>query len=111
MVDDTGAMPAGLTQLADTFVSDPNVHYTPGQTVRAQVVAVDASRGRISLNLRPAATAVPDGSLLASLFSDLETANALRCAGSGASACWCPKASCMRCLGVVVNRSMAVCLG
>lgn len=71
---------AGLTQLADTFVSSPAAHFSTGQTVRALLVDVDSDKGRVALNLRPSATATPDAGLLASLFCDLELADALRCA-------------------------------
>ncbi|KAK9804637.1 hypothetical protein WJX73_002075 [Symbiochloris irregularis] len=69
---------AGLTQLADIFVSDPHSHYTRGQSVRAQIASTDPATGRMGLNLRPSATASADAGLLASYFRDLETAEALR---------------------------------
>lgn len=65
---------AGLSQLADSFVADPRQLFTEGQSVRAQVVTVDASHGRFSVTLRPSLTASTDGSYLASMF---------RCCGSG----------------------------
>jgi len=59
---------AGLSQLADSFVADPRQLFTEGQSVRAQVVTVDAAHSRFSVTLRPSLTASTDGSYLASLF-------------------------------------------
>ncbi len=59
---------AGLSQLADTFVSDPHLLFSEGQSVRAQVVTVDAAKQRFSVTLRPSLTASTDASYLASLY-------------------------------------------
>lgn len=59
---------AGLPQLADTFVSDPKRHFREGQSVRAQVVQVDAARQRFSVTLKMSLTSSPDASYLYSLF-------------------------------------------
>lgn len=76
-------MHAGLTQLADIFVSDPASHFTRGQSIRAHITSTDAATGRMSLNLRPSVTtaaSAEDGSLfLGSYFADLEAAESLRC--------------------------------
>lgn len=63
--------------MADTFVSDARKHFSVGQTVRAQIVQVDATRGRFNVTLKSALTASADGALLASLFADLEVCPSL----------------------------------
>ena len=68
---------AGLAQLADTFVSDAQRHFSVGQSVRAQVVQVDAARGKFSVTLKSALTMSSDASLLGALFEDLEKAEEL----------------------------------
>eukprot|EP00873_Tetraselmis_striata_P024001 jgi/Tetstr1/444265/TSEL_032157.t1 len=68
---------AGLSQLADTFVSDPQQHFQPGQSVRAQVVQIDVAHGKFGVTLKPSLTASKDSRLLASLFADYEAADAL----------------------------------
>ncbi|GAX80532.1 hypothetical protein CEUSTIGMA_g7970.t1 [Chlamydomonas eustigma] len=70
---------AGLSQLADTFVTDPKMQYAEGQSVRAQVVQVDAERKRFSLTLKPSLTCSTDDALyLSSLFADLELVHHLK---------------------------------
>ncbi|KAG1654779.1 hypothetical protein FOA52_007439 [Chlamydomonas sp. UWO 241] len=72
---------AGLSQLGDTLVSDPKRVYSEGQSVRAQVVTVDAEKSRFSLTLKPTLTNGSGGSAgayLSSLLADLETAAALK---------------------------------
>lgn len=73
----TDAARAGLSQLADTFVSDPQQHFQPGQSVRAQVVQIDVAHGKFGVTLKPSLTASKDSRLLASLFADYEAADAL----------------------------------
>eukprot|EP00873_Tetraselmis_striata_P003989 jgi/Tetstr1/424253/TSEL_014822.t1 len=51
---------AGLSQLADTFVSDPQQHFQPGQSVRAQVVQIDVAHGKFGVTLKPSLTASKD---------------------------------------------------
>jgi len=69
---------AGLSQLADSFVADPRQLFTEGQSVRTQVVTVDAAHKRFSVTLRPSLTSGSDAGYLASMFSDLELAERLR---------------------------------
>lgn len=59
---------AGLSQLSDTFVSDPRQLFTEGQSVRAQVVTTNAAHTRFSVTLRPSLTASTDASYLESMF-------------------------------------------
>ena len=42
----------GLSQLADTFVSEPGRHFSEGQSVRAAVTQLDTGRQRFALSLR-----------------------------------------------------------
>ena len=59
---------AGLAQLSDTFVSDPHLFFTEGQSVRAAVVAVEPGKDRFSVALKQSLCGSRDASLLASLF-------------------------------------------
>jgi predicted RNA-binding protein with RPS1 domain len=59
---------AGLSQLADTLVSDPHRIFRVGQSVRAQVVTLDLERSRFNLTLKPSLTASTDASYAAALF-------------------------------------------
>ena len=74
---------AGLAQLCDTFVSDPHAHFAPGQSVRAQVVGVDAARERFALTLKQSQAGGADSAQLAALFTDLELAARLGGGGGG----------------------------
>lgn len=59
---------AGLAALCDTFVSDPHLQFREGQSVRAQVVSVDAKKQRFSLTLKQSLCGGQDAAFLASLF-------------------------------------------
>ena len=52
---------AGLAQLSDTFVSDPRLHFSEGQSVRAHVAQVDTIRQRFSLTLKQSLCAGDSG--------------------------------------------------
>ena len=70
--------PAGLNQLADSFVSSPRAHYTVGQSVCAMVQGIDSERQRLALSLKPSLTSRRDGAYSISLFADLEAAERIR---------------------------------
>ena len=74
---------AGLPQLADSLVSDPQQHFVVNQSVRALVASVDLERGRFALILKHSMTGAADGLYAESLFESQETAENLRC-----SSCW-----------------------
>lgn len=65
-----GALTArvGLVQLSDGHVSDPAAVYSPGQTVRAKVVGVDAASGHVSAELKQSTCASAHAEYLASYF-------------------------------------------
>ena len=69
---------AGLAQLADSLVSDPQRHFAQNQSVRASVVSVDTDRGRFALSLKHSATGSSDGLYAESLFASLEAAERIR---------------------------------
>ena len=69
---------AGLPQLADCLVSNPQRHFALNQSVRASVVSVDASRERFSLSLKHSVTGAADGQHAESLFASLEAAERVR---------------------------------
>ena len=71
-------MHAGLAQLADSLVSDPQRHFALNQSVRASVVSVDAERGRFSLALKHSVTGAADGLYAESLFASLEATERIR---------------------------------
>ena len=71
-------MLAGLAQLADGLVSDPQRHFALNQSVHASVVSVDADRGRFSLSLKHSVTGAADGLYAESLFASLEAAERIR---------------------------------
>jgi len=66
---------AGLAQLSDSFVADPNLLYHVGMSVRALITDIDAKDEKISLSLKPSLCGCPGGSLLKCLFEDSELAN------------------------------------
>ena len=70
---------AGLPQLADNLVSDPQQHFVLNQSVRALVASVDLERGRFALVLKHSMTGAADGLYAESLFESQETAEMLRC--------------------------------
>lgn len=72
---------AGLSQLADTFVTDPRALFAPGQSVRAQVVTLDADKQRFAVTLRPSLTASSDAAYVTGLYADLESAAAMKGGG------------------------------
>eukprot|EP00884_Botryococcus_braunii_P015433 jgi/Botrbrau1/2573/Bobra.145_1s0001.1 len=49
----------GLAQLADQFISSPEVHFRVGQTVRCQVVQLYPAQQRCSLSLKHSLTSKP----------------------------------------------------
>ena len=59
---------AGLAQLADTFVSDPALHFSEGQSVRAAVATVDAARERFTATLKQSLCGADDAAYLRSLL-------------------------------------------
>lgn len=65
-----GALTArvGLIQLSDGHVSDPAAVYSPGQTIRAKVVGVDAASGHVSAELKQSTCASAHAEYLASYF-------------------------------------------
>ena len=69
---------AGLAQLADSPVADPQQHFTVNQSVRASIVSVDTERGRFSLALKHSLTGPSDGLYVESLFASLEAAERIR---------------------------------
>jgi rRNA biogenesis protein RRP5 len=70
---------AGLANLADVFVALPSRLFSPGQTVFARVVQVDAAKRRFALSLRPSLTGGSRGAeLLAALLADLDAAATLQ---------------------------------
>eukprot|EP00887_Chlorella_sp_A99_P001742 scaffold19.g1742.t1 len=75
---------AGLAQLSDTFVSDPHLHFSEGQSVRAQVAQVDHACQRFSLTLKQSlcgpSAAADAGEYLCYLFADLAAAEQLAAA-------------------------------
>ena len=70
---------AGLPQLADNLISDPQQHFVVNQSVRALVASVDLERGRFALVLKHSMTGAADGLYAESLFESQETAEMLRC--------------------------------
>ncbi|KAL6772122.1 hypothetical protein ACKKBG_A29005 [Auxenochlorella protothecoides x Auxenochlorella symbiontica] len=72
-----GALTArvGLVQISDGHVSDPAAVYSPGQTVRAKVVGVDAASGHVSAELKQSTCASAHAEYLASYFKDIEMAS------------------------------------
>ena len=70
---------AGLPQLADNPISEPQQHFVLNQSVRALVASVDLERGRFALVLKHSMTGAADGLYAESLFESQETAEKLRC--------------------------------
>ena len=73
------SLEAGLPQLADSLISDPQQHFVLNQSVRALVASVDLERGRFALVLKHSMTGAADGLYAESLFASQETAEKLRC--------------------------------
>ncbi|KAL6748175.1 hypothetical protein V8C86DRAFT_1190558 [Haematococcus lacustris] len=73
---------AGLSQLADSFTSDPRRLFSAGQSVRARVASVDTDKSRFSLTLRPSLLGQADASYLAALLQDMELASSLKAAAA-----------------------------
>lgn len=72
----TGLAP--LSQIGDAFVSNPQELFAIGQTVRAQVLSVDAEASKAVLSLRPPAGLSEEGApFLTSLLKDLRDVDSL----------------------------------
>lgn len=71
-------MTAGLAQLSDQFVSDPQQRFSEGQSVRTAVATIDAAKQRFSVSLKRSLTGSYEAEYLRSLFADLEAAEHIR---------------------------------
>jgi ribosomal protein S1 len=60
---------ATVSQLSDSFVSDPAGLFTQGQSVRARVVEINENLGRFTLTTKQSQCFSPDATYLKSFFA------------------------------------------
>jgi rRNA biogenesis protein RRP5 len=68
----TGRAP--LSQISDSFVSDPNSLFHIGMSVRAAISHVDLEKETVGISLKESLCSQPNGVFIQSLFTDLERA-------------------------------------
>ena len=69
----TGRAP--LSQISDSFVSDPNSLFRIGMSVRAAISHIDLEKQTVGISLKESLCSEPNGLYIQSLFTDLEYAS------------------------------------